>query len=347
MSKKNNTPLGIFMEAIGLYFSNFTKFVRYMTFPVLGQIAGLLLVFLITYLYTKNLPPLIDKFSSLNNFNLLVLLSILITLPGLAIFVKAFWDYLVAYGAVNSMYENMQKSGRVYDFGAHTELIKRRTMPFIGLWFLFGIFSALSLCPLFWIICGILAIYFVLVFQVFTFEPALSPAGCVKRSLMLVKGHFASTFMLMALAGALTYIFIPQLFIKIFDLSGVNDFLAKGLIPVISQLPMPDLTQYGIKSPTEYDVAIFTIKVFAAQILIQYTLPVRSILWSMWYKELSGGGKYTGGKYTDNETKSSGRKSKSKKRPSERLMEESHKKYGKKKLDRNILRRAAEKDDEI
>ena len=347
MSKKNNTPLGIFMEAIGLYFSNFTKFVRYMTFPVLGQIAGLLLVFLITYLYTKNLPPLIDKFSALNNFNILILLSVLITLPGLAIFVKAFWDYLVAYGAVNSMYENMQKSGRVYDFGAHTELIKRRTIPFIGLWFLFGIFSALSLCPLFWIICGILAIYFVLVFQVFTFEPELSPIGCVKRSLMLVKGHFASTFMLMALAGALTYIFIPQLFIKVFDLTGINDFLARGIIPVISQLPMPDLTQYGVKSPTEYDVAIFTIKVFAAQILIQYTLPMRLILWSMWYKELNGGrGKYAGG-YAENEIKSAGKKSKGKKRPSEKLMEESHKKYGKKKLDKNIIRRAAEKDDEI
>ena len=338
MSKKNNTPLGIFTESIGLYFSNFDKFMKYMTFPVLGQLAGLLLVFLITYLYTKNLPPLIDRFSGLNNFNVLVLLSILITLPGLAIFVKAFWEYLVAYGAINSMFDNMQKSGRVYDFSAHTELIKRRTIPYIGLWFLFGIFSAVSFCPLFWIICGILAVYFVLVFQVFTFEPELSPVGCVKRSLALVKGHFASTFMLMALAGALTYIFIPQLFIKVFDLTGVNNFIAKGIIPVISELPMPDLTQYGVKSPTEYDIAIFTIKVFAAQILIQYTLPLRSILWSLWYREL-------GGSFSNPSAGAQTKKS-SKKRPSEKLMEESHKKYGKKKLDRNILRRAAEKDDE-
>ena len=60
----------------------------------------------------------------LNNFGLLVLFAILITLPGLAIFVKAFWEYLVAYGAVNSMVENMLKSGKVYDFDAHTELVK-------------------------------------------------------------------------------------------------------------------------------------------------------------------------------------------------------------------------------
>ena len=57
-----------------------------------------------------------------------------------------------------------------------------------------------------------------------------------------------------------------------------------------------------------------------AQILIQYTLPLRSILWSMWYKELE-------------------------KKPSEKLMEKSKKKYGKKKLDKNILKRAMEKDE--
>ena len=158
MAKKNKTPLGIFSESIGLYFSNFDKFVQYMSFPVLGQIVGLGLVLLITFFYTQNLPNLLEKYSSLDNFNTLILLSILITLPGLAIFIKAFWDYLVAYGAINSMLDNMLKSGRVYDFDAHTELIKRRSIAFVGLWFLFGIFSTIAICPLFWVVCGILAI---------------------------------------------------------------------------------------------------------------------------------------------------------------------------------------------
>ena len=61
MAKKNNTPLGIFMESIGLYFSNFDKFVKYMSFPVLAQIAGLALVFLLTYFYAKNMPNLMQK----------------------------------------------------------------------------------------------------------------------------------------------------------------------------------------------------------------------------------------------------------------------------------------------
>ena len=137
--------------------------------------------------------------------------------------------------------------------------------------------------------------------------------------------------MLMALAGALTYILIPQIVIKIFDLSGISEFLSKGILPFVNLMPLPELEQFGLKSPTAYDVAIFTIHSFFSQILIQYTLPLRSILWSLWYKNLNSGISKTS----------------SSKRPSERLMEKSHKKYGKKKLDRNILKRASEKDEEI
>ncbi len=320
MTKKTQTPMGIFTESIGLYFSNFDKFVKYMTFPVLGQIAGLGLVFLVTFFYTANLPALIERFSLFDNFTFLILISIVITLPGLAIFVKAFWEYLVAYGAINSMLDNMLKSGRVYDFDAHTELIKRRTIPFIGLWFLFGIFSLIAVCPLFWVICAILAVYFVLVFQVFTFEPDVSPLGCVRKSLSLIKGHFASTFMLIALVGALTYIFIPQVFVKLFDISGINNFFSGMLVPLIEQLPEINLEKYGLGIIPKSDIALFTVQTMLAQILIQYTLPLRSILWSMWYKELE-------------------------KKPSEKLMEKSKKKYGKKKLDKNILKRAMEKDE--
>lgn len=334
MVTKNKTPLGIFAESIGLYFSNFDKFIQYMSFPVLGQIVGLCLVLFITYFYTQNLPTLIINYPALDNLNTLILLSIVITLPGLAIFVKAFWDYLVAYGAINSMLDNMLKSGRVYDFDAHNELIKRRSIPFIGLWFLFGIFSIIAFCPLFWVVCGILVVYFVLTFQIFTFEPELSPAGCVRKSVELVKGHFASTFMLLALVGLLTYVFIPQIANKLFEMSGINNFFTNLIFPIINELPEINLQKYGIPLITKEAIANFTIQVFVAQILIQYTLPLRSILWSMWYQELNN--KDIGSQ---------------KKRPSEKLMEKTHKKYGnkktiKKRIDRNILKRAAEKDED-
>lgn len=334
MTAKKNNPFNIFTESVGLYFSNFDKFLKYMSFPVLGQIAGLIIVFFITYFYTLNLPKLIEKYPNLNDFNTLIIMSVIITLPGLAIFVKAFWEYIVAYGAINSMYANMSKSGRVYDFSAHTELIKRRTPAFIGLWLLLGIFSTLAILPPFWIICGIFAVYFVIVFQVFTFEPELSPLGCFKKSFLLIKGKFAQTFLLICLVGGLTYLIIPQICLKLMAVSGISNFISNLILPFVNILPQINLEQYGIPVLNSSDIALFTVETIIAQILIQYTLPLRSILWSLWYKERNKG--------LDKPILKS-----TKKRPSEKLMESSRKKYSsKKKIDSNILRRAMEKDDE-
>ena len=342
MSKKKHTPLNIFIESIGLYFSNFDKFVKYMTFPVLGQIVGLSLTFLLTYFYAVKMPIIVEKVPALNNLGLLILFAILITLPGMVIFVKAFWEYLVAYGAVNSMVENMLKSGKVYDFEAHTELIKRRTFPFVGLWFLFGVFSLIAVLPLFWVICGVLAIFFVLVFQAFTFEPELSPIGCVKKSAQLVKGHFFSTFILMAMIGALTYVLIPQLAGLFFEYTNITLFLTNMVTPLVLQLPLNEWSQvlaYAYLPPLKVEeIAMFVVTSLIAQIFIQYTLPMRSILWSMWYRNLNGGKLY---KEVDLKLRK-----KTSKKPSEKLMEESHKKFAKNRLDKNILRRAMEKEDE-
>ncbi len=334
MTKKNKTPISIFTESVGLYFSNFKQFVKYMSFPVLGQIIGLALVFFISYFYVQSLPKLIEKYPNLNSLTTLVCVSILITLPGLAIFVKAFWEYLVAYGSVNSMLDNMLKSGKVYDFEAHAQVVKRRAASFVGIWLLVGLFSLIAICPLFWVICGILTVYFVLIFQVFTYEPELSPFGCAKRSFFIIKGHFASTFLLIALVSVLTYILIPQIFVKIFEHYGISNFLSNTILPVVNLLPQIDFEKFCINGISNLVIAQFVIQSVLVQIIVQYTLPLRTILWAMWYKELS----------LALQNKAAV-KSKNTSKPSEKLMKESHKKYGKKKLDRNIIRRATEKDE--
>ena len=229
MSRKNKTPLSIFAESLKLYFTNFKDFVKYMSFPVLGQVGGLILIFLLASFFAKNISLVIEKVPALNDELLIFGLLVLIVLPGLIVFMRAFWEYLVAYGAINSMLENLLKSGRVYDYDAHTELIKRRAFSFVGLWFLVGIFSLISVIPFFWVPCAVLAIYFVLIFQVFTYEPELSTIACVKKSMQLVKGHFASTFMLIALIGALTYILLPQIINTLLEYTNISKFIS-GLI---------------------------------------------------------------------------------------------------------------------
>lgn len=333
MTKKSKSVIGIFSEAIGLYFSNFDKFLKYMSFPVWGQIIGLALIFSITFFYTQNLPKLLEKYPNLNDIKTLIILSIFITLPGLIIYIKAFWEFLVAYGAINSMLDNMLKSGRVYDFEAHTSLIKKRSVGFIGLWFLVGIFTLLAVFPLFWVIGGILGVYFVLIFQIFTYEQEKSPIECFKRSFELVISNFAKTFILMALVGILTYLFIPQIINKAFEIIGLTSILSSCIKPLFTSIPLIEIPNYGIIIDTK--LATLTIEALVAQIIIQYTLPLRSILWGLWYKELS----------KNKEPAIKREKKTRKQRPSEKLMQESHKKYGKKKLDTNILKRASKKDD--
>lgn len=339
MKKKLKTPLSIFIESIGLYFSNIDKFLKYMTFPVLGQFLGLSLTLVIAVFYSKNLPVLIDKFPNLNNLNSLLLLSILVLIPGLAIFTKALWEYIVAYGAINSMLNNLLKSGRVYDFEAHTQLIKQRRFEYIGLWSLVALFSLLASFPLLWVIGSIFAVYFVLVFQAFTYSQELSPIGCAKKSFSLIKGKFLSTFMLLALIGTLTYFFIPQLFVKLAVIMSLDKLFVNIIQPIIVLLPIDAYNQiftiYGFKSLSSTEVALFFVNATIAQIFIQYTLPMRTILWALWYKELDNGA---------SESSVTSTTQKIKKRPSEKLMEASKKKYGKKKLDRNLIERASKKD---
>ena len=332
MTKKYKTSFGIFTESVGLYFSNIKQFIKYMSFPIWGQISGLGLIFTITYFYTQNLPKLIERYPNLNNTNSLLILSLIIILPGLLIYLKAFWDYLVAYGSINSMLDNMLKSGRVYDFEAHKQLIQKRSASFVGLWLLLGLFSIIAIIPLFWIICGVLGVYFVLVFQVFTFEEDKTPIGCFKRSMELILKHFGMTFLLITLSAVLTYLFIPQLIVKLFDGIGITSVLADWIKPLFSQIPLVQIPNLG--AITDRQLGTIVVQSLVAQVLIQYTLPLRSILWSMWYKELSKN--YTPALKTT--------KKYSKKRPSEKLMEESHKKHGKKQLDKNILKRATEDD---
>ncbi|MBR6126060.1 hypothetical protein IKQ21_00075, partial [bacterium] len=248
-------------------------------------------------------------------------------------YIKAFVDFLIAYGAINSMLDNMLKSGRVYDFEAHTGLVKKHGASFFGLWLLLSIFSIVAILPPFWIICGIFAVYFVLIFQVFTFE-AETPIGCFRRSFQLVLRHFGSTFLLIFFAGGLTYLVIPQLMTKACDGLGITVLITNCFKPVIDALPSLELPNIGQIS--NYQMATIAVQSLIGQIFIQYTLPLRSILWSLWYKELS----------KNYEPAIKSEKKSRKKRPSEKLMEESHKKYGTKKLDTNILRRAMEKDED-
>lgn len=321
-SKIENSIFKILLEGVKIYCTNFLQFTGYMAFPVLGQLLGMGFIFGLAGVYTANLPVLIEKSPAFNNFTTIVVCVILITVPGMIIFLKAFWDYLVAYGALNSMADSAMNTGKVYDFPAHNAVITQKTFKFVALWFIVGLLSVLALNPFFIIIAAVFFIYFILVFQVFTFEEDVSVIGCFKRSLQIIKGNFARTFILMCIIGLFTHYLFVEGFSVFFDLTKVTEFLTKPFENwAMTNLPLDGFNNWllnlnpraEILTPTK--VAQILIYQIAFFIVTGFTLPFRSICWTLWYKALGNSS------------------------------EKTDRKTVVKKLDKNILKRAKKKED--
>ena len=255
-----------------------------MAFPVIGQVIGLFLIFGMTYWFTQNYQDLTIKYPALKEMSTMLITSIALVIPGLLIFVKALWDYLIAYGALNSMTDGYLNTGRVYDFKAHNQVITNKTFSYIILWFLFGIFTFLAIIPVFWILGFIFFIYFILIFQVFTFENGLSPIGYFRRSFELIKGKFARTCLLMGILGLFTYYLLPAGLSVIFDYLNLTNILSKTFEMWAYTLPLEPIEQFGI---TPAIVGENIVKQLVLFLGIGFTLPLRSICWTLWYNNFA------------------------------------------------------------
>ena len=276
--------LNIFFEGLKIYCLNIHKFLLYMLFPVLGQVLGLFLVFGLNFWFTQNYQNLVVKYPALNDMSALIGFAVLTTIPGLIILMMAFWDYLVAYVALNSMAEGYLNTGKVYDFKAHKSVATNKTFSFIALWFVFGIFTFIATIPIFWILGGIFFIYFILIFQVFTFENGLSPLGYFKRSFEIIKGHFAATFVLMLILVIFTYFLLSSGLSVIFDYLNLTQSISKSIEAWVFTLPIEPLEPYGITPAKIAELILDNIVLF---ITIGFTLPLRSICWTLWYNNFA------------------------------------------------------------
>jgi len=292
--KVEDNMVWVVLAAIRMYSANFLKFCAYMAFPVLGQVLGLGLVLGLASLYVYYLPELALKYNLLKDMSTVILSAIVIVIPGLLIFMKAFWDYLVAYGAINSITEGFLTTGRIYDFPAHNETITRRSIPYIGLWVLYSIFWLVAIIPFFWVVGAFFFIYFILIFQVFFFEPEVTPAGCFKRSFFIIRGSSVRTFLILISIGVVTFLFVQGVSV-IFDFVKFTGFLSKLFeSTLVNYVPIDEINDVMLRVNPAFDL-ITPLKVansFVYQIVTfivaGFTLPLRSICWALWYKALTG-----------------------------------------------------------
>ena len=313
----------IFFESLKIYALNLHKFLLYMAFPVLGTLLGLGLIFGLTYWFSSNISHFIVKYPALENISTFMLVITLLVLPGLLILLKAFWDYLVAYGALNSMAEGALTTGRVYDFPAHNAVVKSRTLTYVMLWILFGIFTFFATFPLFWVLGGIFFVYFILIFQVFTFDENISAISCFRESLNLIKGKFARTAVLLIIQGLILFLVYQGLTV-LFEVLRLNE-LMNGMFSIWAMgLPLDEINTVYQKFNmliTPDMISQYIIANITGFIALGFTLPLRSISWTLWYKNI--------------QNKSSAEASVKKPR-----------KTAQKKLDKNILKRAMQDDEE-
>ena len=212
----------------------------------------------------------------------------LILFPSIALLIKAFCDYMVAYSAVNSMTDNMLKSERVYDFPAHTLMVTRRGIAYLGLCLIFLSLILLTYIPIFMVFGWILLIYYAFIFQIFMFEPELSPSECFKKSASYVSNNFKRTFLMISLVGLFTYIIVPQIVLTFMTTLKTVDWLKSLVVPYIT-VPSLDsvnmvLSAMGVAQITPIQVATFIVQSLIIIVVIQLLLPLRVICMCLWYK---------------------------------------------------------------
>jgi len=283
--KVSNSIWFVLAEGVRIYFSNIDKFFIYMLFPVLGQVLGIVLAFGLSLGFAQQVAAKVD------NPTKAMLIILLLAVPGLLIFVKAFWDYMVAYVALNSMTEGAITSGKVYDFQSHNEVATRRAFKYIVFICLVGILSSLATNILLIVPGFILWIYFILVFQIFTFEQDLKIQDYFKKSFLLVKGNWFRTFILLAILSFFSIFIITQGIIVIFDYLNLTTPVCSVFDFISNQIPLKLANrvllhfQMEIITPSMISKMIF--ESVLAMIVTGLTLPVRSICWTIWYYNLS------------------------------------------------------------
>ena len=215
-----------------------------MFFPVFGQIIGLALIFTANYFFIVNIPSLIKQYPILDNIPLVFTLLLLCVAPGFLIFSKAFYDYLVAFGSLNSMVyvsRGDKMKNKPLDTKAHDDVLKKRIGKYILFLLLLTLLFTVGMFPLFLVPFAIVMVYFSLVFQVFMLEENVTPISVFQRSFHLVKTNFGITFLLLALSVGLTYWLLPNLILFGAEKGKIVYYLTIPIQKYIDILPVNDL----------------------------------------------------------------------------------------------------------
>ncbi len=283
----------IICESVKLYFINLDKFLKYMTFPVLGQVFGIVLIFVSSYFFSCNFEVIKYRYPIFQNVQFTFLTLTLITLPGFLIFIKAFYDYLIAIGAICSMSVNLKaKDGTISDMKTHNEIISRHITSYLVLILISSLI--VSLGSLFFIIGGIITfIYLAFVIQSFALNENLNIFNHISKSFEVVKGRFFIAFLLLFFMFVMSYLLLPDIIHWGFIWANWDSFFVNFIEAYIIKLPIGQINDL-LNSIESINIHIdslmlskYIFKSFVSLIVAGYTLPIRDIAMTLFFRRFS------------------------------------------------------------
>ena len=310
--KAGTNIFAIIFKSLMLYIKNFLPLTRVTLFPVFGQLIGLILIFYPTYLYREQFLVKLSAQNLQQNLVFVLLGLILIVVPGFAIFMKAFWDYMIITASLNTMVSDIVKNGNLGNSNNHNNSVKLRTREYIILLFVLtlfwllllflpylvcipvAIFSFTLVMPVFSLMMLIYGIFTVvlsvnhsLIFQIFSFE-SKSTIEIIKKSWYLIKGNFWRTCFMGIILLAITWWFVPNFFSSIFEKSSLLGYSVlpfKAYVNLFSQNPIfvefltkAKLTTYTLSE----NLALITVGIVISSMM----LPLGSICFTLLYFDI-------------------------------------------------------------
>ncbi len=287
--KKSNKIIDvfrIFFSSIKTYFLYLDQCVKYLLFPIFGQLISLIILFTIVYYFNTNIDNIRNISAFFEDDKHLFVIYSLTLLPFLIVFIKAVYDYIIAFCALNLLFYTVSNKKKVkdIDFGANRKVIERKIINYVILIFLV---TFLLIVPPLIFVAPIIWVFLSLSFQVLSFENDISGQRAISRSIELVKGNVIPTVILLLLCSIVTYWFLPSMFIWACEKLSLITFMIGRIETFVNLLSLDSLNE--LLSIINFKLDSLTIAKYMAEnvvtlIVIAFTLPFRCCCFTQLYK---------------------------------------------------------------
>ncbi|MDD3593433.1 MAG: hypothetical protein PHX18_02280 [Candidatus Gastranaerophilales bacterium] len=252
-------PISVFTiigNGTKLYFQNLITLTIPVLAPVLGMLAGLALILLPVFYVSKNAVEIV-QIPIFSNIITLLITTLIATIPGFIVFKLAFWNYMLKMVSLNLITSDIIKKKIPKHHSHYTKIISLRTKDYLimlFIWLLLWIMAIILPCGIFlfdvqpllvpFLLVGleaimiflmmILSVYLSLSFQVFGFEPALTPIQTLERSFSLIVNNFWRTLLILIVLTIITSLVVPQIIVWFADILMLKNTIAAPFENIIS-----------------------------------------------------------------------------------------------------------------